>query len=341
MPEKKTSFLSKYYDIIKEGYKSNKTALEIIKDINGDTLSKPSQIYSIANRLGITKGVNQDKYQEKDLKAIELIKSGISCRKTAKILNIDQQSMNIRLKKFYNFEVLPDGKKSLDSSFFNEINMEEKAYWLGFLYADGYIGKNNSIELAVKESDSSHLAKFKKDIQSQHKICRKRINLKDKCYYACRMSFKDKQMSDSLKKLGCINEKTLSIEMPQLDSKEMYRHFIRGFFDGDGHIEHRRNYVGVEFSCASISFCRSIEAYAADILKIRMIILKDNRSKNYEVKTTSRVEAFSFLKHMYNNSKIYLDRKYNQYLNICRSESILPETLNDEDGIKRGWRNVD
>ena len=99
--------------------------------------------------------------------------------------------------------------------------------------------------------------------------------------------------------------------------------------------------MGVEFSCASISFCRSIEAYAADILKIRMIILKDNRSKNYEVKTTSRVEAFSFLKHMYNNSKIYLDRKYNQYLNICRSESILPETLNDEDGIKRGWRNVD
>ena len=339
---KHPSKLSKFYSIIIDGYNKNKTAREIIEDINDKSIYKPSQIYSIANRLCISKSVYKEsnKYKDKDLMAMKLIKSGTSCRSAAKILGIDQQSMNTRLKRVYGFTVLPDGKKQIDSLFFDKIDTEEKAYWLGFLYADGYIGKDNSIELTVKKSDSTHLTKFKTDINSNHKISTKRVKLDGKEYLASKISFKDKNMVESLQKLGCTNKKSFSIEMPQLQSKELYRHFIRGFFDGDGHIEHRKEFVQAEFACSSISFCKSLVAYSSDILGIKMLIQKDNRHKNYKVSTLSRAEGFLFLQHLYNNSKRFLDRKYEQYLNICRSKSILPETLNDENGIKRGWRNV-
>lgn len=45
------------------------------------------------------------------------------------------------------------------------IDTEEKAYWLGFLYADGAVSKNtNTIELSLKSSDISHLEKYKSSL---------------------------------------------------------------------------------------------------------------------------------------------------------------------------------
>lgn len=52
-------------------------------------------------------------------------------------------------------------KLPVDSNFFHEINTEEKAYWLGFMYADGYV-TNRTMGIKLQESDSSHLEMLKK-----------------------------------------------------------------------------------------------------------------------------------------------------------------------------------
>lgn len=127
------NIFSKYYSQIKKLYEENKTAKEIIAIINDPLLNNPNQIYKIASNQGFSKNNNtskciKNKFEQIDKKAIELIKSGLSCTKTANLLNIDQQSMNKRLKQYYNFSVLPDGKKKVNSNFFDEINTEEKAY---------------------------------------------------------------------------------------------------------------------------------------------------------------------------------------------------------------------
>lgn len=51
----------------------------------------------------------------------------------------------------------------INENIFEKIDTEEKAYWLGFIYADGYVSTNTyafGIELSIKDID--HLIKFKK-----------------------------------------------------------------------------------------------------------------------------------------------------------------------------------
>lgn len=340
----------KYHDIIRECYAKNIPNIEIVKIINDPDIKNATQITKIAHRIGISKmnpfRSTQAKFAEKDKEAMNLIRNGMSFTKAAKTLHIDAISMSRRLREYYGFMTLPDGKKQINSHFFSEIHTEKEAYWLGFLYADGSVNQvDHTLEVSLKKQDASHLTKLKHAMDAHQSISQKRIVLHGREYSAVRISIKDTQLVDDLVCHGCVQRKTFSIEMPQLESKELYRHFIRGYFDGDGSISmHRaRNsmYVEFEFSCASLSFCKSLVAYAKDIVGVMMVIQKDARSKVFKVKTTSRFEAFRFAKHLYDDCTIFLDRKLAQYKNICRQVSILSETPDDEDGIKRGWRNVD
>jgi hypothetical protein len=332
----------KYYERITELYLQNKTADEIIRDINDPELQKRTQIYKIANRLGISKSSQKTKIKNEkyDKIALQRISDGESINTVAKSIGIDAQALSLRLKKYYSIDILPDGKKKIDSLFFHNINTEEKAYWLGFLMADGYINGKNEIELTLKKQDASHITKFKKAIGSTHKTSSKRLTIDGKEYMAAKVSFKDRQMHADLISHGCINRKSLSIEYPDLCNLEMYRCFVRGYFDGDGTVYWNRNYVRCEFVTGSTHFALATRDYLKEIVKIESSITKDKRSELYHVKILSRDESFLFLKHIYENANIYLDRKYKVYQSYCRLQSILQKTVDDESGIKRGWRKV-
>ena len=59
----------------------------------------------------------------------------------------------------------------VNENYFESIDSDEKAYWLGFLSADGYIHEGrNTITLALQESDKVHIEKFKKAISATYPI---------------------------------------------------------------------------------------------------------------------------------------------------------------------------
>ena len=65
------------------------------------------------------------------------------------------RKLNINLPNYHN-------ALKFDNTVFDTIDTEEKAYWLGFMYADGYVQNNgNSVELSLKGSDVEHLEKFR------------------------------------------------------------------------------------------------------------------------------------------------------------------------------------
>lgn len=76
---------------------------------------------------------------------------------------------------------------------FENIDNEEKAYWLGFLYADGSVGSTDyRVELGLAEKDLEHIKKFKNFIGLDNKIS---YRPKSKSY---RYSFKDKIFKEIL-----------------------------------------------------------------------------------------------------------------------------------------------
>ena len=55
--------------------------------------------------------------------------------------------------------------KEDNSDYFENIDSEDKAYWLGFLFADGSVAKDRDrISVALAEKDKFHIEKFAKEV---------------------------------------------------------------------------------------------------------------------------------------------------------------------------------
>lgn len=205
--------------------------------------------------------------------------------------------------------------KVSDTTVFSQIDTEEKAYWLGFLYADGAISKNNRVlELSLKISDIEHLKKFKLFLSSNIEI---KTDL-----YRCRFIIGSKQLCNDLIKLGCYNCKSLSLEFPleKQVSKYLQIHFIRGYFDGDGCIN---NPLKNGYSCSVLGTINVLSAIK-NITNLQSIQVKKSTSNCYMLNLHGN-NSRNFLTLLYKNSSVYLERKYYRFLiNIaCYNRNII------------------
>lgn len=210
-------------------------------------------------------------------------------------------------------------KNRLDIEFFKNINTEEKAYWLGFLYADGNIYKNR-IGIGLKGGDIKHLFKFKKSLKSKNKVSYKEFQQKNKTYNKCSIYINSYEMANDLKKWGCIPNKSSKLfKLPDIP-KDLMRHFIRGYFDGDGSIfyDKRRGVIHANFT-GNYPFIKSINMflYNENIFdKRRRIVIRDKRKKTTSNVTYDGEIAERILNYLYKKSSIFLDRKYNIFKKI-------------------------
>jgi len=118
---------------------------------------------------------------------------------------------------------------TLNKNIFKKINNQKKAYWLGFIAADGSLFHNKlMITLAIK--DKQHIYKFKRFLKSNHLI----KNIVNNGYPSAMFSISNKDLIKSILKLGIPYRKSYNLkDFPKIH-KKYYRHFIRGMFDGDG-----------------------------------------------------------------------------------------------------------
>lgn len=136
---------------------------------------------------------------------------------------------------------------TLNESYFENINSERKAYWLGYLYADGFIGDEhyNNIVFSQKKSDGYIIKQFADDIEFTGKLREQKSNAGSFKNGESQIviNFSSKKMANDLRKLNMLTCKSMTMsELPPIENKYM-RHFIRGYFDGDGSIyETKRNY---------------------------------------------------------------------------------------------------
>lgn len=206
-----------------------------------------------------------------------------------------------------------------DEFFFDTIDTEEKAYWLGFIYADGYLSKkNNEIGIELKSDDKKHLEKFKLALRSEKNV---KIYIKNSTYGIqenARICFGSKHMFNILLNYyGSVN-KTFEGHIPKLYNKELIRHLIRGFFDGDGSITGAPKNSELLFR-PSISFIGRKETleYVEMISGFHWNWSKrfpERNTDNWQINVGRVHDCLNFLHYIYDDSTIYLDRKFNKYI---------------------------
>lgn len=213
-----------------------------------------------------------------------------------------------------------------DKNIFDTIDTEEKAYWLGFIYADGNISshkegvkKRYSFELSLSNNDINHLKKFKEFIKSNKEL---KVSTAGNLYkyLRCRICISNKHLWNVLNSYGCVPKKSLTLKFPKISiffSKDLIRHFIRGYFDGDGCISYN-NKSHTEMSISLLGTKDFLEELQRNLpLEKENKIYKEKNKKVYQL-SFQRSRGIYILNYLYKDAKIYLDRKYKRYKEYCR-----------------------
>lgn len=262
----------------------------------------------------------------------------------AKEKGIDNAVINRRIRNgwpedrlFENVKYSP--RRSFNEHYFDVIDNECKAYWIGFIWCDGYMAirdRNGRIsyefKLSLKDADHEHLRKFNECINGNYDIN----------FYASHSLFGDmiearllitnqyfgKTLVD---KYGIVPYRQDCSKLLNQIPDNLMKHFIRGILDADGCFS---KYNIVEHGYDVVKYNVSIGTNE-DILKIiekhliehkivtpyeRKLYKRHNEDdKDGEYRSlnfSGKAQCLNILNYIYNNASIYLDRKYQKYLKI-------------------------
>lgn len=129
---------------------------------------------------------------------------------------------------------------NLEGDYFKSVDTKEKAYWLGWLYAEGWLSKQGKyIRFGVeihKEDREDLLLKFANLIGFNLEYLEDEIRRDGVLTDYIRIRFTSDKFAQSLINIGFIvgKEKSKNIELPYFTSRELYLSFLLGYYDGDG-----------------------------------------------------------------------------------------------------------
>ena len=205
--------------------------------------------------------------------------------------------------------------------FFDEWN-EYMAYILGFIYADGNLEtrKNNKghYRITITSADYEILDKISKLLEHNGKIMLGKYSKNFVQYgHFYRMQISGKENYERILELGVVPRKSkVDHTVPDMPS-EVFRHFVRGFFDGDGCITSR------SVSCPVIIFTGHQIFLDNLVERLSKELDEDFSARSYKGKGCISIyyygtRALKILDFMYQNADIYLARKFERFLNVKR-----------------------
>lgn len=196
-----------------------------------------------------------------------------------------------------------------DSDLFKEIDSQEKAYFLGFMFADGNVKKTkSSMKIELSKKDRDIIDKF------NNMIYNGKFNLIEDEKYI-RIDFYNVKMTADIIRHGCVPDKTFKLSFPKTVPTHLVRHFIRGLNDGDGCISFTNERVRTIITGYK-PFLIEIGDFIKQELKIASNIRDITKCKSKdvgEISFTRHRDVLIFLDWLYKDSTIHLDRKYEIY----------------------------
>lgn len=249
-----------------------------------------------------------------------LIGKGLNAKQISEELQISTSALFRALKKLNLHIPNYHNELKFDNTVFDNIDTEEKAYWLGFLYADGNVSTNsNVVSVSLSRKDIDHLNKFNIFIKNKIKTRETITKTNNKQYETCNVSICDKHLKERLVELGCVPQKSLILKFPNINifsNPYLVYDFIRGYVDGDGCLTFSKNgrlglnILGTKEFLEGIQDCfpNKFTIHKIKRLKTNVWALR-NCGENADYVSTI----------LYKGAKIYLERKYNRFVVLCRN----------------------
>lgn len=204
----------------------------------------------------------------------------------------------------------------LKECFFEGIDCEPKAYFLGLLIADGNIfidnksGRQASISITLDSNDEYLLDTFKKLLNANTSISHDGRG-------CSQIAVRSNKMAQDLEEYGVVPRKSFETYLPNIDDSLM-PHLLRGILDGDGSIKSNQTNIRGRYAHA-ISYCGTHQLMQdiADwciVHDINNPIVYDYRNRCLsELKLQSIDSMYKFGEMIYDNATIYMKRKKNTY----------------------------
>ncbi len=209
-------------------------------------------------------------------------------------------------------------KHSVNSHFFKKWSIE-MAYVLGFIGADGNIchsGRAHTLHIACDDKDVIEKIRGVLDYKGP-------IHLKyrpnGKISYSLRIC--DPIIFNDLNKLGVTERKSLTFTPPKIPA-EFIRHFIRGYFDGDGSVSVRNikypSKLTVSIYTASIHMAyylhKTLLLSLGDIYQGNILTYLAHQKTPYYTIHLGHKGSVKLFTYMYTNTTLYLERKYQKFM---------------------------
>lgn len=272
-------------------------------------------------------------------------------------LNKEYHTTKVRDLLIENNRQVPESRKgiggrkrqcTLNENYFQELDSKDKAYFLGFIYADGFITKpshgQNILGLTLAEIEP--IDKFKKYIQTNKKVgYYKKTNSYSNKSYEYKLALNSDKLVSDIEKLGVIERKTLTLTFPNL-REDLIPHFIRGYFDGDGSIflhkdsreEYSYNeYLGINI-CGTKEFLIALTKHLPFLEEGQCIYKEERKETNcWNLKMASNIRSLELYHYMYKDcNDLYLSRKREKFENFIKdkgSTTIITNPTNNKEYI--------
>lgn len=205
-------------------------------------------------------------------------------------------------------------RKNYNENYFENIDTEDKAYFLGLIYSDGCIINNQDdyrykLTLKLHNKDKDILLEFIKYVEGEM----------DVWFHGqremCEVSLSGKKIVNDLIDKGAHPKKTFNLNYPVLN-ENLERHFLRGYFDGDGCVRINTDKRDgskrgdLRFVGGSVEMLKTINQRMSDLFGTNLNKLYGPKNKNYKfigwagMKDIERIyEGF------YTDTNLFLNRK--------------------------------
>ena len=226
-----------------------------------------------------------------------------------------------------------------NENFFDVIDTEEKAYFLGLLYADGCNYEDKGIiKIDLIEKDSYILETLKDLLKANNKISHypaktKLINGKYcDCQPSCRLLINNKHISSILASYGMISHKSKKgmYIKNNIIPDYLYNHWIRGLIDGNGGISYWVDNIQTEHKKFQINYCgttdivNKLATYFSENFNCKPTITSrypDRNNNNLQFTICGNQIVRKITDWLYKNATIYLQRKYDKYLELIKENN--------------------